>query len=57
MRVEIDTIADYKVYLTKQIDKLYPKANKKAKEAVIAMLLNAFNDGMALRGGLLEVTV
>jgi len=57
MRVQIDTVADYTLHLHKQIDKLYPKADKKAKGAVIAMLINAFNDGIALRGGLLEVTV
>ncbi len=57
MKVQIDTIADYRLHLGKLISKKYPKANAKAKEAVIAMLLSSFSDGMALRGGLLEVEV
>ncbi len=57
MKVRIDSVADYRLHLGKLISKKYPKANDKAKEAVIAMLLSAFSEGMALRSGKLEVEI
>ncbi len=57
MTVKITQPSDYKLYLTKEIDREYPEANNKKKEAIIEMMMASFYDGISFNQNGLKVEV
>jgi len=55
MIVNIEEVAEYRLYLTKQIDLLYPNHDK--SEAIIELLMDSFMDGIAFNQLNLKVDV
>ncbi len=57
MTVQITEARDYRLYLTKEIEKLYPEANKDKAEGLVELMMSSFMDGIAFSQLNLKVEV
>ena len=57
MTVAITEARDYRLYLTKEMEKQYPKADKEKAEGLIELMMSSFMDGIAFSQLNLKVEV
>jgi len=57
MTVSITETRDYRLYLSKEIARQYPEANKEKAEGLIELMMSSFMDGIAFSQLNLKVEV
>ena len=57
MKVKIESVEDYKLYLTKQMPIAYPDVKQSKLDALTGVMVACFMDGIKYNQGNLEVEV